>query len=326
MNSLLQCFFYIPELRNYFINEMDNFNENKQPVCQALSEVMIGLYYDNKNYFEPVKFQKIMGSKNSLFSDFRAADTKDLFFNIIDSLLNELLKEEKTKSVISYMNDSEKIQMFKDLENEIDQNNIINKLFIGYYENIYKCETYNKYTFSFNTEAFIIFNLQQISNYYNNAELSLEDCFEYNFGRRYSTSFYCSICQKTETNISEEKIYKPPKILVLILDRGKGKSYKEKISFELKLDLKNFIEEKEKNYSSEYELISFITHNGPSSQDGHYTSYCLTDNGKFYFFNDEYVNNITISDGRLIYHGEPYLLFYKRKEQDNFNDYLYQIE
>ena len=37
--------------------------------------------------------------------------------------------------------------MFKDLENEIDQNNIINKLFIGYYESIYKCETSNNYTF-----------------------------------------------------------------------------------------------------------------------------------------------------------------------------------
>ena len=80
MNSLLQSFFYIQEFRNYFIKEMNNFSEKEQPVCHALSEVFYGLELKNdcKNYYEPIKFQKIMGYKNILFSDFRAANTKDL--------------------------------------------------------------------------------------------------------------------------------------------------------------------------------------------------------------------------------------------------------
>ena len=34
MNSLLQCLLYIPELRNYFIQEKENFEED-QEVCNT---------------------------------------------------------------------------------------------------------------------------------------------------------------------------------------------------------------------------------------------------------------------------------------------------
>ena len=82
MNSLLQCLFYIQELRVYFLNKKNEFRED-QPVCKALSEVMYGLKYDYKEYFEPKQFKKAMGNKNSLFSRFKAGDAKDLFFNLI---------------------------------------------------------------------------------------------------------------------------------------------------------------------------------------------------------------------------------------------------
>ena len=91
INSLLQCLFYIQELRNYFISQKDYFNKREQPVCHALSEVMYGLKYEYQDYYEPKNFLKIMGKKNILFCDFRPADTKDLLFNIIDSVLYELL-------------------------------------------------------------------------------------------------------------------------------------------------------------------------------------------------------------------------------------------
>lgn len=322
MNSLLQCLFYIQEFRNYFINNEYNFKENEQPLCKGLSEVMIGLKNDYNNYFEPKNFQKIIEKKNNLFAEFKPADTKDLFFNIIDSILNELLIEEKALSVRSNLNGElniNEIQMFNELQKENDQNNIINKLFLGYYENIYKCKNGNC-IFSFNTDAFILFNLEQISRYYNNNQLELENCFEYNFNRRYNTSFYCSICKKNETNIAEDKIYRPPKILVLILDRGKAKSFKGNVTFHISLDLKNIIEEKKRNYSSKYKLISFIIHSGPSNLSGHYTTYCLTDNGKYFYFNDE---NVTEIQGNINYIGDPYLLFYMREDEDN---YMYNIE
>ena len=89
MNSLLQCFYYITELRDYFIKYKNHFLVNR-PVCKALAEVMYGLKNDKKDYFEVSEFKKIMGNKNSLFQGFKAGDAKDLFINLIDALLTEL--------------------------------------------------------------------------------------------------------------------------------------------------------------------------------------------------------------------------------------------
>ena len=92
MNSLLQCLYYIPELRDEFIEKKDTFSYDK-PVCRAFAEVMYGLKYEQKEYYEPIQFKKIMGSKNGLFSGVKAGDAKDLFFNLIDSIINELIIE-----------------------------------------------------------------------------------------------------------------------------------------------------------------------------------------------------------------------------------------
>ena len=61
------------QLREYFIEKRENFT-NEKPVCKALAEVMHGLKYEKKDYFEATEFKKIMGSKNSLFQ-------KDNIFN-----------------------------------------------------------------------------------------------------------------------------------------------------------------------------------------------------------------------------------------------------
>ena len=307
MNSLLQCLYYIPELREYFIDPENNFND-EQPVCQALSEVMYELKYSENDNIEANMFKTIMGEKNGLFAGKKAGDAKDLFFNLIDSLLSELTKE-KEEETEKYLDLTNKKDVFREACKEVDKN-IINELFIGYYETAYKCKKYHKaYVYSFSSESFILFNLEKIKEYCNKDILSIEECLNYNFKRKNNnTSFYCSQCNGIEINVSKEKIYKPPKILVLILDRGHGKTFKGEVNFKTNLDLYNYLDEKDKYYT-EYNLIGVSTHSGTSSSSGHYTACCLTDNGEYYYFSDTHVEPI---NENVIYENEPYLLFYKR--------------
>ena len=311
MNSILQCLFYVRELRNYFIKNKNTFNN--KPVSKALAEVMYGLLYDPKEYYEPIAFKKEMGNKNGLFSGFKAGDAKDLFFNLIDSIINELSTENDAQSSqnntenIDFTN---KFEVFKEAKKETDKN-IINDLFIGYYQNKYKCIKNPKYIFSINTDSFILFDLEKISNYYENRILSLDDCFSYNFDRTYKTSFYCSICKKEENNNTNDMIFEPPKILVLILDRGKGKRFKGKVTFEDELDIKDYIDKDNYKINSKYKLIGVSTHSGTSSSSGHYTACCLTDNGDYYYFSDTYCHKI--KDMNKLNENEPYLLFYQQK-------------
>ena len=317
MNSLLQCLFYIKELRDYFIQNKNKFT-NEQRVCKAFGEVMNELENSDDDYVEPKLFKKLMGNVNNLFKGCKAGDVKDLFFNLIDTFLTELSKENNYEG--SENNDidySDKKQMLKETLKEIDKDNIINKIFIGYYETMYKCKKQNISIYSIQTESFLLLQLEAIKKYFKTNKLSLELCFKYYYREQLNTEFYCSECQKTHKGNAYEKIYRPPKILLIILDRGHGKTFKGDVEINKYLDLKNIIDEDEFKYSSLYKLICVSTHKGKSSSSGQYTACCLADNNKYYYFNDKYVQEI---DENNIINDEPYLLFYKQIDNEDKNE------
>ena len=314
MNSLLQCLYYIKELREYFIENKDIFNEEEQPVCKAFADVMYGLKNDENEYFTPKEFKKLIASKNILFDEWKAADVKDLFLNLIDLLLTEL-NEENDNDNQNEPDYSDLIQMFKYSKREIEYNdNIINRLFIGYYYTMYDCTQPEKITYTFQTESFILFELEKIQYYYpNKKNLTIDLLFSYYMRNQKNASFFCHYCKKTHIGDANEAIYRPPKILVIILDRGHGKTFKGNIEIENNLDLQPFITEEnyESKYSTKYELIAVSSHRGESSSSGHYTASCLTDNQTYYYFSD--INVIEINKENLI-NGEPYWLFYLRND------------
>ena len=313
MNALLQCLFYIKELREYFIQNKDKFTE-EQVICKAFSDVMIGLLKnDKKDYFVPTEFKKLIGDKNKLFRGRKAGDIKDLFFNLFDTFLTELNKEyDNEDSDLNEPNCSDKVEMFLEAKKEIDRNNnIINELFIGYYIARYDCSITNKKIYTFQTESFILFDLEKCKNYFEQNDLSLEILFCYYCRRQNNSSFSCNHCNKLHTGYSYERIYRPPKILVIILDRGHGKKFKGKVEINKILDLKSFVVEEKYKKNCKYELICVSSHRGASSESGHYTACCKTDNNKYYYFSDSYV--IEINEKNFIQE-EPYLLFYKQTE------------
>ncbi len=194
-----------------------------------------------------------------------------------------------------------------------DKKCIINNLFIGYYETEYKCPN-GGFIYSFESTSFILFDLINIYNYYGHDQLSIEKCFKYFIRNQKKNSFYCNKCGSIQTGSSKEIIYQPPKILVIILDRGKGKVFRGKVEFDITLDLKEYIDKENNNYNSNYELIGVIIHSGESSSSGHYTACCLTDNHKYYYFSDDYKKEI---NENYLNNNEPYLLFYQKIKHNN---------
>ena len=82
-------------------------------------------YGNNKNVM-PKKLKEIIVKKCPLFSENKAAHGKDLFFNLIDNLLNELNDgTSKEASNSEELDLSNKIAVYNEVKNEIDKNNII---------------------------------------------------------------------------------------------------------------------------------------------------------------------------------------------------------
>ena len=102
--------------------------------------------------------------------------------------------------------------------------------------------------------------------------------FFYDYRKQKNSAFYYNKYKDVDKSNSQEIIYRPPEKLVIILDRGKGKTFTGKVDFNKYLDLINCIKEENYEYSSLYQLIGISNHSGKNSANRHYNARCLIDN------------------------------------------------
>ena len=320
MNSLLQCLYYIPEFRNHFIQNKNKYDDN-YPICKALAESMDGIKNETNDYYVPHSLRNAIKKINKLFEEYKACDVKDLFINLIDAVLNELSTDNNNLDNNEENENNEdflgKTMKFTKAEKQLEKN-IINELFSGYYVTSTECNKKKEKPFyTIQNECFISFDLQRVKKN-NDKDLTIETCFE-EYIKTKESEYYCPQCQKIHLMKSQEKLYRPPKILAILLDRGRGKLFKEKFIFQSEvLNLRKYIVEKNIEFEDcIYYLIGISTHRGSSSSSGHYTACCLADDDNYYYFSDTFVKEIKISE---LYDNEPYLLFYRRIEKATNNN------
>ena len=313
MNSLLQCFYHIKGLRTSFIDP-SKYSSDNQKVCHSLSEVMKGLTYGNNYSYSPNSFKETLGNINSLFKGVKGADVSDLYRTVIDSIIDEIPYEYPEDE--DYEN---KKQNYEEAKKEVDPNNPINKELNYFYETIYKCPTGFK-CYTIQNDSSIMFELLKISKWAKE-KLDLYKCFDYNFRDIENNEFYCSKCECTHKNQSIDKLLSLPKVLTLILNRGKGKQYLDDVEFYETINIKKYVDStfiKPKKQNFNYKLIGVSTHLGSSSNCGHYIAYCFREKENQYFcFNDESARIISFNE---LKYGEPYILFYEQIDDiDNTN-------
>ena len=139
------------------------------------------------------------------------------------------------------------------------------------------------------------------------------DCFEYNQKTEHfkgNDQIYCNQCNKMADAYYTSILETPPKILILLLNRGAGIQFKIKLEFTTELDITNYIQRKTGNIK--YKLIGVITHLGESGEGGHFIAHCLSPiDNEWYTYNDAIVSKIDEFKKQIIDLGMPYLLFYK---------------
>ena len=164
-------------------------------------------------------------------------------------------------------------------------------------------------------------NLQQ--EFYNNSNkinllsqntVDIYDCFEYSQNPEEfigQNAMYCDICKNQFPATFTTTIYNAPEVLIIVLNRGTGNQYKTKLKFDLQLNLKNYLEDKNSGYM--YELIGLVTHMGESGGSGHFIATCKSPIDKnWYQYNDDLVFPVTNFNQQMIDYATPYILFYKK--------------
>ena len=332
MNSTIQCFSNIMELSEFLMS--NSFNDYSHPLTIVYTNLLYKLFNPiNLNRdVNPSEFKKIMGDLYPLFQGFHAADSKDLVFFFLERLHMELNQPNQliNNNILQNLDPTNEEMMLQNFNQEFHHmnNSIISNIFYGVTRSIMSCSECNVRKYSFQTFNMQIFVLKKIredkkaecKRFYNN--LDLLDLFHYSSKEEIldgENMIYCNNCQKLTIGKNKQEFYKLPKILIIVLNRGKNNAdFNEELNIPEKLDFtdKNIVINR--NSYMKYNLISIITHLGASGSSGHFISYVRKGNSnRFVYYNDSFVSEVSNKDAlksKISNKDEdkvtPYILFY----------------
>ena len=336
MNATLQCFCHIKKFVNKFKYSpgiIDKVRMNKKNLTAAFKLLIEKLWPDNynpnnfKSSYPPKNFKDTISRMNPLFQGIAANDAKDLV-NFIIMTLHEELNEannniQNNNNIFIDQRDQQLVYNMFINNFKAKNNSIISNLFYAINCNITQCGGCPNQTFNYQTYFFIVFPLEEVrkfkfgDNYlFNSNIVDIYDCFNYDRKINYMTgdnAMYCNYCKRNCNSSMQTILITGPPILILLLNRGKGKQYDVKINFVEFLDLSSYIQ----NFDSGvyYNLIGVITHLGDSGMSGHFIAYCRDPiYRKWYKFNDAIVTPVVDFKKEVIDFAMPYLLFYEKQK------------
>ena len=299
--------------------------------------------------FSPNEFMdsiaKMTKNDQVQFSLNEAGDAKDFIIYLLERMHNELKKPIKNKEMLAttkpeeplnqYDNNNAFLHFMDEFQNDTSK---ISDLFYGFNETTNVCQfcknSYNskgqKEPICYNYGIFniLIFPLDEVRKYrdqfykLNNMNVNmgnmvnLTECFFYNQKSDYFTGDnknYCNICKQLYDSVYTSRIFVSPNIIIIILNRGKGNIFDIKIDFTTQLDITDFVMVKEKRQI--YNLYGVITHLGKSGPSAHFIASCKSPvDGKWYRYNDAFVDPITDFQKEVYNYGVPYILFYEKQK------------
>ena len=278
--------------------------------------------------YAPKKFKETISQMNSLFEGVQANDSKDLINFLLEQMHEELNVISKNDNIGDNFTLTVNMQLDPDnlfeyfLQNyKKNYNSIISDSFYGFTQTEVICQNCRKVKYNYEIFSFIEFPLEQVNIYFcktppqvnyqlQQPDIDINECFTFHQKGELMTkdnAMYCDLCNVTFDSFYVSKIYKPPKYLILILNRGKGNIYQCNVKFPEVLNLSNYIIGK--NFNVMFDLYAVICHFGPSSMGGHFIAFCRNAlNDKWYCYND---STVTLCQETNYLKGVPYILFYQ---------------
>ena len=331
MNATLQCLSNTKSINNFFLEKyIYNKNAENKRLSNEFSIVMKNLWNKKRNgkAYAPNNFKETISQMNSLFEGVQANDSKDLINFLLEQMHEELNVIAKNDNPGDNFTLTVNIQLDPDnlfeyfLQNyKKNYNSIISDSFYGFSQTEVICQNCRKVKYNYEIFSFIEFPLEQVNIYFGKTpfpvnyqlqqpDIDINECFTFHQKGELMTkdnAMYCDLCNITFDSFYVSKIYKPPKYLILILNRGKGNIYQCNVKFPEVLNLSNYIIGK--NFNVMFDLYAVICHFGPSSMGGHFIAFCRNAlNDKWYCYND---SAVTLCQETNYLKGVPYILFYQ---------------
>jgi len=345
INPILQCLNQIPSLINYFLNGSNQemiLNNNTIKESQNLLKLSPSylqltrmLWDKNKkgSSFSPYDFIENIEKMNPSFKNEQKSDSKDFIIFILEQIHLELKRQNNFQKYSIPLNQYDRKNAFINFMNDfLKECSIISDTFFGiiettniclYCKNFYSSKGIN-YPICYNYGIFncLIFSLEEVRNFRNNLwandnnqinqnNITINDCFLYNQKTERligENKNYCNICKQLYDSEYTSRIYRSPRVLILILNSNNN----IKLDFTETLDLTQFVVEKDSSQMV-YNLRGVISHLELIGSNEHYIGFCKSPiNNQWYSYNDAFVNLVEDVQKEIINFGTPNILFYQK--------------
>ena len=251
MNSTLQCLAHVERLtKRLLISKLIPLNKSKFNLTNGYIEVLRNLWLKpDIKYYSPNNFKNLISEMNPLFAGIQANDSKDLILFLMETLHNELNKENNNISIQSNLTNQYDYQItFNNFSKYFAQNynSVISHLFYGMYNSTMQCFNCGMITNNIQCFNILIFPLEEVRKFKNYMQkiVNIYECFEYYQRDDYmmgQNQIFCNYCKIMSNSINKSKLIICPNVLVINLNRGKGLQFDVKLNFEEYLNIKNFI-------------------------------------------------------------------------------------
>ena len=297
-------FFYIPNQNNDFVN-----NISKVPLSFIIHRLFLHLYPSsgNETSYKPDAIKRYLSDINCVYKSEKKRNPNELFSFILDTLHNEL------KNLHNELKKQPKAAM----ENPYDvfnRNNVI-KTGIKNFQNCEmskisehfnwfeikatKCTQCNKIMYSFHTYHMLELDILNTSLAFKNRNsITIYDCLTYYQNIKSNLKAYCKSCNKNTIVDCGLQIFSNPNIFVFSLNRGlingsvDDRLADVKFQLDEKIDLNNFVENKQTNKQYELRGIISISHR----LEDNYVSFCKSPvDNNWYLYDSEKVESKTLN-------------------------------
>ena len=247
----------------------------------------------------------------------------------INKLNNSQIKKRNfNNSIVDQTNQQLTLNNFRQKYEE-NNDSIISRLFFFIIESKSQCQACKTITYNYQALFLLEFPLERVFNYYiknniylvnekNEKVLNLTHCLEQYKELTYFTGenkIFCNKCRMQRDTLNSNVLYSLPPYLIIILNRGKGKSFDCIVEYPEYLNLENYVMCPQSICN--YRLSGVICHLGESGMSGHFISICRHRiNNEWYCYNDATVTRC--KDQQNAYKKKSaYILFYEFTDKRN---------
>ncbi|CAI2371951.1 unnamed protein product [Moneuplotes crassus] len=307
MISSIQCFLQLFEFcRNFYMNGDDGCvgkdedikypSENISDKCKISKELkrIIDCYYLEDKKFSLEQFRPLYDKE---FPRSSQHDALQFILSLFENIQSEINGDKAHFPSSGYKDCKEAWEQYQKTHTSA-----IDKLFVGMYESIFKCEECSK-------EVKVYEEFKTISLYCNQSdpEASFKEFLEHPESTEFS-QMMCHDCESIQKCQISKKIVKYPKYMILAFQRldpiiqtkiNGRMHYEEEFTRQCPLVEKDL----------KYKINSVIIHRGEINY-GHYTAICKR-GSEWVYFNDSHFKEVA-----EIINDDAYILFYETDDID----------